>query len=193
MQRRLSYLRWFPFARQSRFAPLNFTTRGMSDLTPIEKFQPCLLDRLTDDEPDKREESRMQRVVSLQKYRRGVLRDLEWLFNSHGYMRLGDESFDLKDYPEAWRSVINYGVRQLCGLSAPDLGRLQDELGDAIQVFEPRITQHGLTIHADQERNLVTLEVDGELWANPLPERLHLHTVTDIETGQTLMGDSPHG
>jgi type VI secretion system protein ImpF len=165
----------------------------MSDLTPIEKFQPCLLDRLTDDEPAKKEESRNQRVVSLQKYRRGVLRDLEWLFNSHGYMRLGTEAFDLRDYPEAWRSVINFGVRQLCGLAAPDMARLQDELGDAIQIFEPRITPHGLNIHADQERNLVTLEVEGELWANPLPEHLHVHSVVDLETGQSLIGDAPHG
>jgi len=53
----------------------------MAELTAIEKLQPCLLDRLTDDEPGKKEESRAQRVVSLQRYRRGVLRDLEWLFN----------------------------------------------------------------------------------------------------------------
>ena len=44
--------------------------------TAIEKLQPCLLDRLTDDEPGKKEESRSQRVISHQKYKRGVLRDL---------------------------------------------------------------------------------------------------------------------
>src|SRR5271167_2554441 len=103
----------------------------MADPTPIERLQPCLLDRLTDDEPLQKEESRNQRVVSLQRYRRGVLRDLSWLFNTHGYLRLGSESFDLRDYPEAWRSVINFGTRQLCGLTAPDMERLQDELGEA--------------------------------------------------------------
>jgi type VI secretion system protein ImpF len=165
----------------------------MSDLTPLEKLQPCLLDRLTDDEPTKQEESRNQRVVSIQKYRRGVLRDLEWLFNTHGYLSLGTESFDLKDYPEAWRSVINFGTRQLCGLAAPDMAHLQDELGEAIQMFEPRITPRGLTIHADMDRNLVTFEVDGDLWANPLPEHLHVQSIVDLETGQSLIGDSPHG
>jgi len=165
----------------------------MADLTPMEKLQPCLLDRLTDDEPDKKEESRNQRVVSLQKYRRGVLRDLEWLFNTHGYMRLGKETFELRDYPEAWRSVINFGARQLCGLTAPDMERLQEELGETIQIFEPRITPRGLTIHADMERNLVMFEVDGDLWANPLPEHLHLKSTVDVETGQCLMGDAPHG
>ena len=34
-------------------------------ITPLDKLQPCLLDRLTDDEPGKREESRSQRIISL--------------------------------------------------------------------------------------------------------------------------------
>ena len=166
----------------------------MAEQIAVEKLQPCLLDRLTDEEPTKKEESRLQRVVSHQKYRRGVLRDLEWLFNSEAYPHLvGGQSFDLKDYPEAYRSGINFGTRQLCGLTAPDMARLQEELGEAIQVFEPRVTAHNLTIHADMERNVVSFDVEGELWANPLPEHLHLKTTVDLETGQCLLGDSPHG
>ena len=166
----------------------------MAEPTPIEKLQPCLLDRLTDDEPEKQQESRSQRVVSNQRYRKGVLRDLNWLFNSQAYLRLERmESFQLKDYPEAYRSVINYGARQLCGLTAPDMDRLQEELGEAIQVFEPRIIARNLKIHTNIERNIVTFEVEGELWANPLPEHLHLKTTVDLETGQCLFGDSAHG
>ena len=166
----------------------------MAEQTPFEKLQPCLLDRLTDDEPGKQEEGRSQRVVSLQKYRLGVNRDLLWLFNTEAYFPLeGMESFQLRDYPEAFRSVINYGTRQLCGVTAPNKERLQEELGEVIRVFEPRITARSLTIHADIERNLLTFEVDGELWANPLPEHLHLKTTVDLETGQCVLGDSPHG
>lgn len=166
----------------------------MADSTPIEKLQPCLLDRLTDDEPEKKEESRMQRVISLQKYRKGVLRDLGWLFNSSAYLSLeGAESFNLKDFPEAYRSVINYGVRQLCGLTAPNMDKLQEELVAAMQVFEPRITSHSLIVRADVERNLVTLDIEGDLWAHPLPDHLHVRTEVDVETGQCLFGDSPYG
>ena len=166
----------------------------MPDLTPIEKLQPCLLDRLTDEEPGKREESRTQRLVSQQKYRRGVVRDLEWLFNTQAYLRLeGLESFQLKDYPDAYRSVLNFGTRQLCGLVAPDMQRLQDELTEALRIFEPRLTARNLIVRADQERNSVTFEVEGELWANPLPEHLHLKTLVDLETGQCLLGDTAHG
>jgi type VI secretion system protein ImpF len=166
----------------------------MAEPIPIEKLQPCLLDRLTDDEPEKQQESRSQRVVSNQRYRQGVLRDLDWLFNSQAYLRLeGMESFQLKDYPEAYRSVINYGARQLCGLTAPDMDRLQEELGEVLQVFEPRIIARNLKIHTNIERNIVTFEVEGELWANPLPEHLHLKTTVDLETGRCLFGDSAHG
>jgi len=73
----------------------------MAELTPLEKLQPCLLDRLTDDEPNISEESRNQRVISVQRYRRGVLRDLEWLFNTSAHLdEEGREKFRLSDFPE---------------------------------------------------------------------------------------------
>ena len=165
----------------------------MADQTPIERLQPCLLDRLTDDEPGQREESRTQRVVSHQKYRRGVLRDLEWLFNTQAYLPLsGLEPYDLKDYEHAYQSVINFGTKQLCGLTGPNMPLLQEQLAEAIRVFEPRITPRNLVIRADLERNLVTFDLQGELWANPLPEHLHVKTTVDLETGQCLLGDA-HG
>ena len=161
---------------------------------PIEKLQPCLLDRLTDEEPARSEESRNQRVVSHQRYRRGVLRDLEWLFNTQATLSVeGVQPFNLRDYPEAFRSVINFGVRQLCGQTAPDMNQLQEDLAEAIRTFEPRITPRSLTIHADMERNHLTFDIQGELWANPLPEQLHLKTSVDLENGQSLLGDAPHG
>ena len=166
----------------------------MAELIPFERLQPCLLDRLTDDEPSRPEESRSQRVISHQRYRRGVLRDLEWLLNSNAYLRVaGLEPFQLQDYPCACRSVINYGARQLCGLTAPDLDRFQEELAEVLKVFEPRITPRSLQIHSSQDRHLVMFEIKGEMWANPLPEHLHVKTSVDLETGQCLLGDAPYG
>lgn len=167
----------------------------MADSTPIERLQPCLLDRLTDDEPGKQEEGRAQRVVSDQKYRKGVLRDLEWLFNTTAYLHTpGLENFNLSDFPEAHRSVINYGTRQLCGLSAPDMDKLQRELSVALRTFEPRIDPHSVIVRADLDRNLVKFEVNGQLWVNQRAEHLNLKTVVDLETEQCLLADtSSHG
>ncbi|HWY30850.1 MAG TPA: type VI secretion system baseplate subunit TssE [Candidatus Acidoferrum sp.] len=165
----------------------------MSDLTPIERLQPCLLDRLTDDEPTKQVESSRERVVSMQRYRSGVLRDLGWLFNSNAFLYdEGDSALKLK-YPNVHDSVINFGIRQLCGVVSPDLERLQEDLEAAIKVFEPRIISRSLTIHVDTERNMLTVEVEGDLWALPLPAHLHLRTVLDVENGQCQLGDSGHG
>jgi type VI secretion system protein ImpF len=169
-------------------------TNIMAELTPLEKLQPCLLDRLTDEEPSRTEESRNQRIVSIQRYRRGVLRDLEWLFNASAHLPVeGKEEFRLGDYPEACRSVINFGTRQLCGLIAPDMAELEREMSEAIQVFEPRIIGHTLNIRASLKRNIVAFELSGELWATPVPEKLFVKTIIDLETGQCNIGDGVHG
>ena len=102
----------------------------MPEKTPLELLQPCLLDRLTDDDPEKKEESRRERVMSYKKYRDGVMRDLEWLLNTEGALRPESLAWlrasgrgpagnvpDLREYPYAFRSVINYGLRQFWGLS----------------------------------------------------------------------------
>src|ERR1700760_2028359 len=83
----------------------------MPDLDPTERIQPCLLDRLTDDQPENRHESRNARVVSPSRYREAVLRDVRWLFNTSS--RFASE--DLTDFPEVAQSVLHYGIRDLCG------------------------------------------------------------------------------
>lgn len=167
----------------------------MPDLTPFEKLQPCLLDRLTDDEPDKNEESRNQRVISQARYKRGVLRDLEWLFNASAHLpeEGSKRQFKLSDYPEAYKSVLNFGTRQLCGMLAPHMEELERELADAVRLFEPRIISHTLEVKASVERHLVTIEMAGELWANPVSEKLFIKTTLDLENGQCSLGDGGHG
>jgi type VI secretion system protein ImpF len=161
----------------------------MPELGVIEKLQPCLLDRLSDDEPNKSQESRTQRVVSLQRYRQGVLRDLMWLFNASAHLPYeGDSDFSLEDYPEAYRSVINFGIRHLFGLMTPSMRELEKQLTEALSVFEPRILRNSLKIRSRLEANIVVLDVEGELWANPVPEQLHIKTMLDIETGHCSVG-----
>lgn len=50
-------------------------------LTSRDKMQPVLLDMLTDDEPQKKQEAQVRNLVSHSELRRRVLRDLQWLFN----------------------------------------------------------------------------------------------------------------
>lgn len=166
----------------------------MAELTPLDRLQPCLLDRLTDDDPTNPEESRNQRVVSLQRYRRGVLRDLEWLLNSSAHLpEEGGQRWHLSDFPEASRSVLNYGTRQLCGLISPNMPELERELAEAIQFFEPRIMRQSLQVKALLQRHMIAFEIRGDLWANPMPEHLLIKTRIDLETGQCVTGDLGDG
>jgi type VI secretion system protein ImpF len=163
-------------------------------LTLLDRLQPCLLDRLTDDEPGKREESRNQRIVSLQRYKAGVLRDLDWLFNSIGHFPdepVGEVTF--ADYEEAFRSVINFGIRQLYGRLAPDIEEIEKQLFEAVITFEPRINRRTLRVEAKIERNTLSIELTGELWVNPLPEKLFIKTELDLESSECSTKEASHG
>ncbi len=162
----------------------------MPELAVVEKLQPCLLDRLTDDEPKNAQETRAQRVISLQRYRQGVLRDLQWLFGASAHLpQEGQTAFSMEDYPEAHRSVLNFGTRHLFGLMAPNLRDLERKLTEALYTFEPRILRNSLKVRLKMVGNLIAFDVEGELWANPIPEQLHIKTKLDIETGFCTTAD----
>lgn len=155
----------------------------MADLLPKERLQPSLLDRLSDDEPYKRVESRDQRVLSFQRLKRSVVRDIEWLLNT-GCL---ESTLDLRDYHQVRRSVLNYGVPDLTGTTASnvDAATLERMLRKRILNFEPRLLPMSLRVRVTNkgEQNTVIIEIEGELWSQPLPERLYLKTILDLELG----------
>jgi type VI secretion system protein ImpF len=155
----------------------------MAELLPKERLQPSLLDRLSDDEPHKKIESRDQRVLSFQRLKRSVVRDIEWLLNA-GCL---ESTLDLTDFPEVKRSVLNYGVPDLTGTTASnvDAATLERMLRHRILTFEPRLLSRSLKVRVTNkdEHNTVIIEIEGELWSQPMPERLYLKTVLDLELG----------
>ena len=158
----------------------------MPDPVQLDRIQPCLLDRLTDDEPDKRHESRTARVISPSRYRDAVLRDIRWLFNTSA--RLDAE--DMEAFPEVQTSVLSYGIRDLCGRIATsvDIAELERELTSAVNDFEPRVIPGSLHIRAVDDAtgsspSVLSFEIHADLWANPIPEHLFIKTEIDLETG----------
>ena len=109
----------------------------MPELSVRERLQPALLDRLTDLEPDKTVESRQHRVISLEKLRECVLRDLGWLLNTGNLSQLED----LGDYPDVAPSVLNYGTPDLSGriITLAQIAEVEQSVRQAIWDFEPRI------------------------------------------------------
>lgn len=166
----------------------------MAELTTQERLQPSLLDRLTDDEPGQRVEARDKRVISAQRLRECVTRDLAWLLNC---VNLGARE-TLEDFPEAAQSVINFGIPDLTGaaVSGVDAAELQRELRDAMLAFEPRLTpstlQVAVEVRADNmDQRSLTFRIDSEMWAQPLPLNLYLKSEVDLETGAVSVTGAP--
>jgi type VI secretion system protein ImpF len=162
------------------------------ELVPKERLQPSLLDRLTDEEPGNPQESRERRVLSPQRLREVVRRDLGWLFNAINLASVED----LSAYPHVARSVLNYGLPDLTGHTASgmDPPRLERMLRQVVRDFEPRILPGSIRVklvvdEAKMSHNAMVFDIEGELWAQPLPIRLYLRTEHDLEVGAIQVSD----
>lgn len=166
----------------------------MPELTPQERLQPALLDRLTDDDPANRQpEPRERRIINANRLRQAVLRDLSWLFNSTKL----ESKEGLAPFPYVANSVINYGLPALAGQTASqlDVVSLEASMRQAILDFEPRIMPSTLRVQAIlsdaalDHHNVVSVQITGQLWAQPIPLELLLRTELDLESGKVEIRD----
>ena len=156
-------------------------------------LQPALLDRLTDDDRDSRNEAREQRAMSKQRLRAAVLRDLSWLFNA----TRSTSDFDCEGYPQAQRSVLTFGLPALSGETAStiDVEALALSVRRAILDHEPRILPATLHVEAVtsgllmDRHNQLSFRISGQLWAQPIPLDLMLRTEIDLETGHVRVDE----
>ena len=158
----------------------------MAELTHKERLLPSLLDRLTDDRPTVREESRNSRVANIASLRESVVRDLEWLMNTTNM----ESVVDFEAHPELRQTVLNYGMPGLAGstLRTEDREQIKLLIKQAIEAFEPRILKKTLQVRLIEDEEMinphsVTFEIQGTLWGSPVPEALFLRTELDLELG----------
>lgn len=141
-------------------------------------------------------ESAERRLLSRQKLRECVHRDLGWLFNS---MSLDAEQ-DLTRYSEVERSVVNYGMPSFAGRTASSIDPVQaaERLRRAVETFEPRLrdvrvrpaqTARGA---APEPGNEGTLEftIEAELWGQPVAQQMTLRTRIDTISGDISVLES---
>lgn len=163
----------------------------MATLRQQDRLQPALLDRLTDDDPTSRVESADMRVINRQRLRELVLRDLGWLFNA----TQPNGGIDWRTAPEAELSVINFGLPAFSGRSASmvDPLTLRQQVREAILRHEPRILAETLVVEVvvrEQQvdhHNQIAIQINGQMWAQPVPLELMLHTEIDLETGRVAV------
>jgi len=159
----------------------------MAKWTLPDKLQPSLLDRLTDERPERQKESSSQAVLSQQQYKQAVIRDLGWLLNSVSM----DSVQDLSGYPKVKHSVINYGMPDISGhtASAVDTSVLEKAITRAITEYEPRLIPNSLKIkvHADPDEmshNSLIFEIEGVVFGQPMSFPVLLRSELDLECGQ---------
>ena len=158
-----------------------------------DRINPSLLDRLTDDAPGN--PSARGAATTLSELRKSVLRDLNWLFNTSQLLKAEEG----ESWPQVRNSVVNYGLPPLSGLNASglDLVQLERSLRQAIIDFEPRILPDSVTVNVLREsldnHNVISLHIEGLLWAQPLPVELLLRTRLDLESGQSKVDETVAG
>ena len=156
----------------------------MATLFDEDNLQPSLLDRLTDEHPERKSEPPAARMLTMQQLRESVRRDLGLLLNAR---RLEDTQ-DLSEYPFVRSSVVNLGLQDLAGLTRAelDLPTIEQSIRQAIVNFEPRLAESTVKVSVRSETNDTTLVgfiIEADLWAKPLPYKLLLQTDIDLESG----------
>ncbi|CAM3581610.1 hypothetical protein BS639_19840 [Rouxiella silvae] len=162
-------------------------------LTHRDTVQPALLDRLTDDEPEKREFNPAKNVMTHSQLRRQVLRDLQWLFNCVN----NEQQHDLDAFAQVRSSVLNFGVAPLAGKRMSDIewNDIQKRLTQAIINFEPRIIARDLQVKCMTDpksldtHNILSIEIKGNLWCVPWPLEFLFRTDIDLEIGRFELKD----
>jgi len=142
-----------------------------------------VLDRLIDQEPDRKLEPPMTRAQSLRELRAALRRDLEWLFNTRSTIEAPPESLR-----EVERSVYNYGVQDTAGLylgSPKDQEFLTKSIKTAISFFEPRLTAVKVTLQpATDLMHGIHFSVEGLLRMDPAPEPVFFDTLLEPTKGE---------
>lgn len=156
-----------------------------------DRLQPALLDRLTDDEPDKATEPLEAAAMTRSRLRRAVLRDIAWILNTANL----EGAAPFESFPQARVSVINYGVPPLSGrrISDIDWHELEQSIRDAVIAFEPRVLPHTLEVRVQasdagiHHHNILAFEIRGQLWSLPYPIELLLRSNLDVESGHVVL------
>jgi type VI secretion system protein ImpF len=149
-----------------------------------------ILDRLIDRNPEGANEAQVSRAEGLRQLKESVRRDLEWLLNTR---RLVYEiPAELK---ETLRSLAAYGVSDFSTMSAKnrsDQERMCHLVADAIQTFEPRLQNVGVTIENGREvENRLHFRIHAYLDVEPAPEQVNFDTVLQIfSTEFKVLGES---
>lgn len=172
---------------------MQFTTKTAAKISHGARLTPSLLERLTDHNPQQKKETFNAFSMNKRTYRASVLRDISWLLNTTN----SDSAIDFSESVYAKKSVLNYGVIALSGqyLVDDDRSMIASSISNALTTYEPRIIPDTLQVKAlpmddgYAARNQLSLEIKGQLWAEPYPLEFLLRSHIDLEIGLVQLTD----
>ena len=142
-----------------------------------------VLDRLIDQEPERKLEVPLSRAQSLRELKAGLRRDMEWLLNTRRTIEEAPASLK-----ELEHSLYNYGLPDFSSLhlrSPNDQEFLLRSIKTAISFFEPRLLNIKVRLEplADDTR-VIRFAIEGLLRMDPAPEPVFFDTVLEPSSGQ---------
>jgi type VI secretion system protein ImpF len=127
---------------------------------------PSVFDRLLDDTPDQPAKDPIL-MFSLSDFKAALARDLESLLNT----RVVYSDDLIKEYPEAHKSVVNYGIPDLSSLSLRNPEHkvfLRKKISDAIETYDKRLQKVKVTFNTEgNTERLLHFRVDALLEIHP--------------------------
>ncbi len=152
-----------------------------------ERYLPCLLSRLTDDNPSKVKEDQPV-LLSLNQLKLEIMRNIQTIFNSRSHVKSPLYKDDLYNY-----SVVDFGLNDFCGCShnEHELERIKREIAQAIARYEPRVSPDSVAVEAydneDGKHNLDSsvfkLRISCQINVKPLEGEILLISYLDLESG----------
>ncbi len=188
----------------------------MDTMFQKERLQPSLLDRLLDDAPSRLAKRRwVSRVgangslpseeaplatglpnsgagafISARKLRELVTRDIAWLMNT---INLSSVYPELEGFPEAAKSVLNYGTGELTGRTVAGLSgkEIEERVREIVLFFEPRIMPASLVLEVSKTDQMdgraLAFDLRCDIWGQPAPEHLVIRSIIDLQDGHVSM------
>jgi type VI secretion system protein ImpF len=103
----------------------------------------------------------------------------------------------LEGLPRVRQSVLNFGFPSTVGkyASAVRVQELARRIEEVLRAFEPRLSRVRVTPDDGRQQaevHEVSLRIDAELWGQPAPFQVVLHTRIDVESGKASVSDIGH-
>jgi len=152
--------------------------------------QASLLDRLIDFNPADAADANVSYTESLATLREAVRRDLESLLNTRR---------SALEWPsqlrEIDRSVVSYGVGDVCGLHVADAierEQFRASVETAIRNFEPRFQSFSVTLDqgVDETNRRLGLRIEALMHADPVPQSLVFSSIVEPSTQHFKVAES---